>query len=125
MRHVAFVEVLQLAPVVEKQIELSRRSIAGLAELEREEASFLVREVEAVQVENRFVRAVWMNGPLERVVVLQSLEASTSIKWRERGHLGHDFRRMRVIPLATQAVGNVLGDLPIGTRIAQLRQRLI
>src|SRR5205085_6403635 len=99
--------------IVQVQVKFSVRAIGGALPGNREEPGFSIGESETFGIEQRLIRSISRDGPLQGFVTLQPLVVDTGEHWSQRGNFIHDLGGMLIAPIAAQTVGDVLDNLPI------------
>src|SRR5713101_97484 len=106
MSHVALMEVLQNATVVQEKIKVAIQRLVRFTEGNRVKSCLAIREGEPVEIEDRLVRSIRLDWPLQCLIALEPLIAHAGVEWGQRSHLSHDFGRVLVVPQRAHPFGN-------------------
>src|SRR5438874_5559571 len=86
---------------------------------------FPVGKRKALRIKQWLVSSIRWDRPLQRFVAPQSLVGNAGEQRSKSSDLIHDLGRMLIVPIRTEAVGNLLGDLPIWFASLEWFQHLI
>src|ERR1700722_7450569 len=93
--------------------------VGGFRKGEREQAGFAIGKGKLFGIKQRLIRSVSSHRPLERLKTLQPLVGHASEQGSKGSNLAINFRRMLILPVRAETVGDVLNDLPIGAAALQ------
>src|SRR5712692_484394 len=105
--------MFEQAPVVQMQIEFGVGLVGRFCRREREQPGFAIREGKLLRIEQRLIRSVCCNRPLEGTKSLEPLVGHACEQGCQRSDLAIDFGWMLVVPVCSEAIGKVLDDSPV------------
>src|SRR5208282_2923493 len=125
VRHIAFMEMFQKAPIIQVEIVLGVRLIGWLRPGNRVESGLSVGEIEFPRVEKRLVAAIFSHGPLQCLITFEPFVRDASHQRSKCRDFFVNLRRMLILPTCAQPVSDVLNNDPVGTAFSQRLKSLV